>query len=148
MKLPSCRCPTRLLRSQQQSWRKFRMTLLKLSAFSPTAGLYSKNASGAEKKIFHDNFIMSSYHLRNSQKNSGIGTTINTRFLMAALRHIKCHNLPTERARELSKPSKAAESFVGLIKKIRELLLLNFLGVTSRMGKSRDFWMTSSGPDK
>ena len=62
-------------------------------------------------------------------------------------RTLSSHNLPSDRARELFKPSKNAGNLVASIKQIRELFGLNSYGgdVVSGWG-SRDLGMTFLSP--
>jgi len=51
---------------------------------------------------------------------------------------LSTHNLPTDRARDLFKPSEEAESLLDYILKIQVLLGFNIFGVTSRLRKERE----------
>jgi len=57
------------------------------------------------------------------------------------------HNLPTDRTRELIKPSKDAERLLFLVlKKLGSFRFEIFCGRRHNSGRFRRFWLKSSGP--
>jgi len=63
---------------------------------------------------------------------------------------LSSHNLLTDRLRKLFQPSKEAESLLAWISKMPEIFgFEHIFGVTYGLrGVLRNFWMTSSEPDK